>query len=420
MNATSGSKLITIAVIMTLSLSCICTAGTWPAFRGHNGQGISDSKNIPAKWTDADYKWKITLPGEGPSSPVLWNNTLFVTATDPKAPKGILLAIDAKTGKELWKKEYPLKAAKMNSLNSYATCTPALTADAIYVLWSTANEAKLIALDHKGNEIFQKQYGPTASSHGPGVSPMVAGDMVVFTREQADGRMGVWIALDRRTGEQKWTIERDHGQISYSTPCIYQPAGEKPQLVFTSTTHGITGVEPATGRIIWEVKDAFIARVVSSPVIAGNLIVGSCGQGGGGKQITAVRVPAGGSGDAAIAWKSNDRATTQYVPTCLYKDGLLYNLHDGGNITCRKADSGDILWSEKPAGRFYASPVYADGKIYCVTREGQCVVLKAGDKYELLAINDLGEPSDATPAIVDDHLYLRTKSNLMCLPAKAK
>lgn len=409
------NRLTDTAIIVTLIITSTCLAEDWPAFRGPNGHGVSNAVSIPVKWTDADYKWKLDLPGTGPSSPVIIDGKLFVTCADASAPTGILLALNAETGEQLWRKDYPLPKSKMNTLNSYATCTPTLNDDSVYVIFSTAVETIVVALDHKGNEIFSKKFGPTYSSHGPGVSPCVVGDLVVFTHEQQKKETGLWIALDRRSGEPRWTIEIDNGQISYSTPCVYHPTGGQDQLIFTSTTHGITAVEPTSGRVAWEVKDAFIARVVSSPVIAGDIIIGSCGQGGGGKQIIAVKAPATKSEKPTIVWKSSDRVTTQYVPTGLYKDGLLYTCHDAGTIACRRADTGEILWSEKPAGRFYGSPVWVDGKIYCITREGDCVVLKAGPKYRLLAVNSLGEASDATPAIANGKMYLRTKSKLMCL-----
>lgn len=411
---------ITLSLVVAVSLSCLASAGTWPRFRGPNGQGISDARSIPVQWTESDYLWTIDLPGTGPSSPVVWDDKVFVTCADAQSPKGILLAINVDNGQILWTKEYPLPNSKMNNLNSYATGTPALTADRVYTLWSTANKALLVALDHEGREVFEREFGPVSSSHGPGVSPMVVNDLVVFTREQLRDRDSFWIALDAETGQTRWTVERQVGQISYSTPAVYSPRNGRPQLVFTSATHGISAVDPSTGTVLWETKDAFIARVVSSPVIARDLIIGTCGQGGSGKRITAVRPPANRSEEPRIAHKSEDLATTPYVSTSLYKDGLLFTFHDQGTICCRKADTGEILWSEKPAGRFYGSPVWVDGRIYCITRKGDVVVLKAAHKYELLAVNSLGEKSDATPAVADERMYLRTSSKLFCLKGKAK
>lgn len=414
-----------VLAVISLLLASVVSAGQWPRFRGPNGQGISNAKTIPAKWTQSDYDWRIELPGSGHSSPVVWDDKVFVTCADTDAPKGFLVAVDIGTGKTLWSKQYPLSRSKMSKLNSYANGTPALTADRIYAVWATAKEMLLSVLDHDGNEVWQKQFGPTASIHGPGVSPVIAGDLVVFIREQKSGAgspESVWVAVDRRTGETRWTVPRKGGAISYSTPCLYTPQRGAAQLVFTSQAHGITAVAPRTGKIIWEADSAFNARVVSSPVIVGDLIAGTCGQGGGGKRITAIKPPASPSAPAKEAYSSEDRAsgTIPYVSTSLCKDGLLFSCHDQGTICCRRAATGEILWSEKPAGKYYGSPVWVDGRLYCMTREGDAVVVKAAAEYELLGVNPLGEKTDATLAVADEKMYLRTLSHLMCLGGRAK
>ena len=419
------AHLAALAIVSLLLVSAV-SAGQWPRFRGPNGQGISDAKTIPVKWTQSDYDWRIELPGSGPSSPVVWDGKVFVTCADKDTPKGVLLAVDAGTGKTLWSKQYPLARSRMNNLNSYATGTPALDADRVYVLWSTAKEMLLAALDHDGNEVWQREFGPTTSSHGPGVSPVVVNDLVVFSREQKTGTglaINGWVAVDRRTGETRWTVPRKLGAISYSTPCLYRPQdGGAAQLVFTSQLHGITAVDPRAGKVIWEADFAFIARVASSPVIVGDLIAGTCGQGGGGKRIAAIRPPVSAGASATEAYSSEDRAsgTIPYVSTSLCKDGLLFSYHDQGTICCRRAETGEIIWSEKPAGRYYGSPVWVDGRLYCITREGDVVVVKAEAEYKLLGVNSLGEKSDATPAIADEKMYLRTLSHLICLGGRAK
>ncbi len=125
---TQTHKGLIAVTIIPLLLVSVTFAGQWPRFRGPNGQGISDAKTIPVKWAESDYNWKIELPGTGPSSPVVWDDKVFVTCADQNAPKGILVAVDATTGRILWKKEYSLSSSKMNKLNSYATGTPALAA----------------------------------------------------------------------------------------------------------------------------------------------------------------------------------------------------------------------------------------------------------------------------------------------------
>jgi outer membrane protein assembly factor BamB len=417
-------RIIALATV-TLLLASIASAGQWPRFRGPNGQGISDAKTIPTKWSQSDYDWRIKLPGSGPASPVVWDNKVFTTCADASVPKGILVAVDAGAGQILWKKEYALTRSKMNRLNSYATGTPALASDHVYVLFSTAAEMIIAALDHNGGEVWQRDFGPTTSRHGPGVSPIAVDDLVVFSREQgakSDSVPSEWVALDRRTGQTRWTTPRKAGAISYSTPCLYSSQGGPARLIFTSQLHGITAVNPKDGKVVWEADFAFIARVASSPVIVGDLIAGTCGQGGGGKRLAAIRPPTSPGDPPTEAYSSEDRAseTIPYPSTGLCKDGLLFHYHCQGNICCRRAETGEILWTKKPAGKYYGSPVWVDGRLYCITREGEVVVIKAASEYELLAVNPLGERSDATPAVADEKMYLRTLSHLMRISGAAK
>jgi outer membrane protein assembly factor BamB len=218
---------IAIFAIALLFVS-VASAGQWPRFRGPNGQGISDAKTIPVKWSLSDYDWRVELPGSGPASPVVWDNKVFTTCADASVPKGILVAVDAGAGQILWKKEYALTPSKMNRLNSYATGTPALASDHVYVLFSTAAEMIIAALDHNGGEVWQRDFGPTTSRHGPGVSPIVVDDLVVFSREQrveSDLVLSEWIALDRRTGQTRWTTPRKAGAVSCRLR-VYRPRGQ--------------------------------------------------------------------------------------------------------------------------------------------------------------------------------------------------
>lgn len=413
-----NTKILAACAVALLGPS-LAVAGTWPRFRGPNGQGIGAAKTIPVQWTDADYTWKLELLGSGLSSPVVWNDRLFVTSANADQAEGFLQAIEPATGKVRWQKTYRLVKSKMSRLNSYATGTPALTADRVYVMWCTAAQTTLVALDHDGQEVFRKDFGPTVSSHGPGISPMVVDDLVVFAHEQRKEETGYWIAVDRETGETRWRIERDHEQTSYSTPCLTEAGAMPRHLVFASLSHGLAGVAPANGAILWSVPDALPARVVSSPVLADKHVIGACGRGGGGVQLTVVELPTTRAALPKVAWTLEKAGITPYVPTSLYKDGLLYTFHDQGTVACLDVKTGKQHWSEKPAGRFYGSPVWVDGRLYCITREGQCVVLQAGTTYACLAVNDLGEASDATPAIADERMYLRTSSQVLCLSGRA-
>jgi len=422
--AISGKRSLQVFLVALAILWVSVSQGQeWTRFRGPNGQGISDAKTIPIKWTERDFNWKIELPGGGHSSPVLWGDKLFITSGDQHVGHSVLLALSVSDGRVLWQKEYSLSKYRPNKLNSFATATPVVDAVHVYVLLTSPEETILAALDHSGAEIWKRTFEGVLCQHGAGTSPIIYNDMIIFTHEHesssSKNARSLWIAVDCKTGETRWTIDRQTGpKTSYSTPCIYTPTQGKPQLIFNSNAHGMTGVDPAAGKVIWEVASAFPARVVSSPVIADGLLIGTCGDGGSGKCLTAIRP---GSSDGLIqpeeAYKI-DIGIRPYVPTSVYMNGLLFTFHDQGYVSCLRAATGERIWQEKPAGKFFCSPVWADGRLYCITMDGDVVVIRAAETYELLAINLLGETSHATPAIAGGRMYLRTYSHLFSVGGK--
>lgn len=413
---------ILVIVISSILFPSVVQAKDWPRFRGPNGQGLSHATTIPAKWTQDDYNWKITLPGTGYSSPVVWDDIVFITCSQQEKATARLMALNVSDGKILWEKEFSFKPYRMNRLNNFAASTPSADADAIYALWPTADATLLVAFDHKGSEIWRRTFPGVKSQHGPCTSPVVLGDIVVFTHENESSTdpdaPSFWIALDRKTGKDLWQLPRQTGpKISYSTPCVF-PSLENPQvLVFTSFSHGVSGVNPRTGKVVWEAGSAFTSRVVSSPVIADGLVLGACGDGSAGKHIIAIKPT--DEATPVEAYRITGSAAS-YVPVPLAADGLLFTCHDRGQISCLRAATGELLWQEKPAGRYYGSPVWVSGKLYVITTDGEVVVVNAAPKYELLGINPLGEGSQATPAVANGRMYLRTDSHLISIGDKPR
>jgi outer membrane protein assembly factor BamB len=424
-----------LAAVLTL-VFCLyshASAQEWTRFRGPNGQGHSNAKNIPVKWTPSDYLWTADLPGTGHSSPVVWGDKLFITCCDQKQARASVLALSTADGKTLWKKDYQLADSRMNALNSYAASTPAVDKDRIFVIWPTPNELSVIALDHEGNEKWQRTFGPIFSRHGPCVSPMLYGDLVVFTQEQETNQQGLksrWLALDRNDGQTRWEIPRDNGShVSHATPCVNAegpshalgtPAGARSQpsgvlgdyLVFSSLVYGISAVDPKNGSILWE-QPGHTVRALTSPVLAENLIIATCGSGGSGKTLMAVR-PATKGTPAGVAYKIEDR-TVPFVSSAIVVNDLLFTFHDQGQVVCRDVQTGAEKWSQKPAGRFFGSPICIEDRLYCMNADGEVVVLKAADRYELLSVNALGEQTQATPAVAGGVLYLRTLTRVFAL-----
>jgi outer membrane protein assembly factor BamB len=408
---------------MAILWASVSLGQEWTRFRGPNGQGISDAKTIPVKWTEKDYNWKIELPGGGHSSPVIWGEKLFITSGDQQAGHSMLLALNTSDGTVLWQKEYALSKYRPNKLNSFATSTPAVDAEHVYVLWTSPEETILAAFNHDGSEIWKRTFEGVRCQHGAGSSPIIYDDKVIFTHEHENSSSkdakSFWIAVDHKTGETRWTLDRQTGpKTSYSTPCVYTPATGTPLLIFNSNAHGMTAVDPQTGNVIWEMGSAFVSRVVSSPVIADGLLIGTCGDYGTGKLLIAIRP---GTSDKSVqsteAYKI-ESSSMPYVPTSVAKDGLLFTFHDRGDVSCLRSATGERIWQEKPAGKFFSSPVWVDGRLYCITMDGDVVVIKAAETYELLAVNPLGETSHATPAVAGGRMYLRTYSHLFSVGGK--
>ena len=407
-----------VCALMCLACCLTSQAGNWPRFRGPNGQGISNEADFPAKWSDRDKAWNIEIEGRGHSSPVVWGDRVFITLAHPETAQVALLAIQASDGKILWSKAYTLNPLKMNRLNSYAASTPAVDADHVYVVWYGANQTLVMALYHNGREVWTRDFGTTLLTHGPSASPIVYGDRVILAHEQPEndqGLQGHWYALDCKTGQTRWRVKRaNSAKVSYSTPCIYRSRTGQDQLIFNGVSFGLCALDPLTGSLLWGMESIIPARVVSSPVLAGGLIVNTCGSGGGGKQMTVVKPADLNSPEPKTVYTLTGRAVS-YVPTPVAKGKWLFSVHDGGQISCLESDTGKTLWMEKPGGRFYASPVCARDKLYCVDMAGKVIVLNASDQYELLAVNDLGESTYSTPAIANGRLFVRTLSHLVCI-----
>lgn len=387
--------------------------GEWTQFRGPNGTAISPAKGIPTTWTASDYKWQITLPGSGYSSPVIWQDKLFLTCTDKKSAKMMFLCLDTKNGKTIWQREYATKHHRQHRDNSFATSTPVVDRDRVYFYWAYPEKVNVIAMNHAGKELWRRDLGGFKSQHGPGPSTFRCGDLLIVPSDHLGASS--LMALDLKTGKTRWTLKRESGRAAYSTPCLYTPKGGKPELILTSTAGGIAGVNPEKGTLNWAYQDAFPQRVVSSPVIAGDVIIGSCGQGGRGVMLTAVKPGAPGK-PAKLAYQI--RRNIPYVPTPIYKNGLVFSLADSGYIKCFKPDTGDVVWEARLGEWFYSSFVCAGDRLYVPSKTGTMFVIAAADQYKLISKIPLGEGAFATPAIADNVMYIRTFTKLMALEGK--
>jgi len=388
-------------------------ADQWTRFRGPNGTGGSDADHIPVEWTEADYNWRVELSGSGNSSPVIWGGRVFITSGDKATGDQIIQCLAAESGETLWEKRLPSKPHHLHSRNTYASSTPAIDAERLYMAWAAPDNYRLAALDHEGNTQWEIELGPFESQHGFGTSPIVVGESVIIASDQK-GPNSFLLAVDRKTGREKWKTPREYRRTAYSTPCVRTKPDGGQELVFNSGANGISGVDPETGKINWQI-DVFDKRSVSSPIVVGGLAFGSCGSGGGGNYVVAVR-PGSAEQEPELVYKVEKSAP--YVPTPIASGNLAFLWYDKGVVTCIEASTGETHWQKRVSGNYSGSPVRVKDRLYTISDEGECVVLAADEDFKLLARNDLGEPSRSTPAVAGNRLYLRTYTHLISLGGK--
>ena len=405
MNASARHSL---AFLLLLGLLSTGLAQEWPRFRGPNGSGISSSKSIPTTWTDKDFNWKLPLPGAGHSSPVLWDDKVFLTTGDAQTKQVSVFCVSANNGQVLWQKAFPFTPHHKNDRNTFASASPAVDQHRVYVCWSSPKHYTLMALTHDGQTVWEKDLGPFASQHGGGASPIVYQDKIVLGNEQ-DGASFL-IAVDAVTGKTRWQAPRTTKEAVYSTPCVYEPKDGPPALIFTSESQGVSAIDPDNGNVLWELADVFDKRVVSSPVVAAGLIVGACGSGGGGNYLIAVR-PGSPTKKPEVAYTI--RKSAPYVPTSVCVGDRLFLWSDSGIVSCVQAASGEVKWQERVGGNYFSSPLWVDGRLFCVSTKGEVVVVEASDQFQVLARNPLGEVTHSTPAVAGGRMYIHTTKSLI-------
>jgi outer membrane protein assembly factor BamB len=347
---------------------------------------------------------------------VIWGDKVFLLSANPADATRYVLAIDTSSGQVLWQRRFDSALHHLHARNTFASGTPAVDQHHVYVAWSTPEQLTLRALDHDGREIWSRNLGTWVSQHGFGSSPIVYEDLVILVNSQQSeqlepgqqpGQSRV-MAFDRTTGDLRWTTPRSTPSVSYATPCIYHPPGGSPALICCDTGDGIYSLDPATGKVNWD-SDVFQMRTVASPLLVGDLVLGSNGVGGfANNYLVAV--------DARTGKKAyGEIKRVAYVSTPVAYGDLVFSFYDRGFVHCFDGKTGNEVWYERVTSGFSGSPIRVRDKLYCIDDEGVVIVLAADRKYRELARNPLGEPSRATPAVSGGRMFLRTKSQLICV-----
>ena len=380
----------------------------WPEFRGPGRQGISAATNVPVSWSaTSNVVWKTPTAG-GWSSPVVANGKIYLTRALSVESNVYLGAVclDFATGKVLWDETAiqvdPSEASRKHKKNGMASPTPILRDGKLYVHFGHMGTA---AMDLDGKVLWKQTSIKYPPLHGNGGSPALVNDLLIFS---CDGLRDPFLAaLDAKSGEIKWKTPRNspaRSQFSFSTPLFINVDGVE-QLI-SPTSGFVGGYDPKTGSELWRVAYGEGYSVIPRPVFAHGLLFIASGYDR--PSIYAVN-PKGAKGDAtetAIVWSQAKGAPN--TPSLLALGDELYAVSDSGIASCFDAKTGTTHWSERLGGGFSASPVAAEGRIYFQNEEGVGFVVKAGKSFELLAKNELGDRTLASPAALDNAVLIRS------------
>jgi len=438
--------------------------GNWPQWRGPLANGTAPEADPPLEWSESkNVKWKSTLPGPGSGTPIVWGNRVFVLASastarqaetrpaepPPQRPDGppprpdgppgdgprrrgpggfgrsekptepfrfMVLCLDRQTGKSLWQKiareAVPHEGVQAN--NSYASASPVTDGKMVFAFFGSQG---LHAYDLDGNSKWTKDFGQmrTRNSFGEGASPALHGDtLVVSWDDEMDNDFIA--AFDKRDGKQLWKTPRDE-ETTWSTPLIVEHGGKRQVIV--NATRKVRSYDLATGKELWSCAGQ-TPNAIPSPVADADTVYVTSGFRGSALFAIALGRTGDLSGTDAVRWSHNQN--TPYVPSPLLVDDRLYAVKvNSGLLSCfdRKTGKADYE-AERLEGvrEIYASPVAAKDRVYLLSRDGKCLVLKKGPKLEILATNHIEDRTDASMALAGKDLFVRGRQSLYCLAAK--
>jgi outer membrane protein assembly factor BamB len=408
----------------------------WAQWRGPLGTGVAPHANPPIEWSESkNIRWKTPLPGKGHSTPIVWDDRIFLTTAEPfgdpieprfsTAPgthdgvpvthhhSFVVLAVDRRNGKILWQRtlKQVLPHEGGHYTGSLASNSPVTDGEHLYVFFGSYG---LYCLTLDGDLVWKSDFGQmqTLHGHGEATSPVLYRDTLIVNWDH-EGQSFV-IALDKATGRERWKVLRDE-VTSWATPIVVEHEG-RPQVIISGTKR-VRGYDPATGRVIWECG-GLSSNVVASPVAdSGMVFAGSSYEK---RAMLAIRLD-GARGDVTgtkqVAWTRT--RGTPYVPSPLLSGDSLYFLtHYQGVLSRVNAKTGEDRPGAVRLGRIgdvYASPVAAAGRLYITDRDGVTAVVRDADPPTVLRFNELQDRFNASAAIVDREIFLRGEKYLYCI-----
>jgi outer membrane protein assembly factor BamB len=424
-----------IATIATVATVALVTAAEgdqyWPQWRGPEATGVSRMAKPPTEWSETkNIRWKKEIPGRGAGTPVIWGNLIFISTaipvgvsdteahaargTSPGPHKYVVIALDRKDGRMVWERVVREEAPHEGAHQEWGTwASPSIVTDGTHVIASFESRG-IYAFDMKGAPVWQKDLGDKQmrNQFGEGSSPALHGNtLVVVWDHQGESFI---TALDKRTGEERWRTARDEID-SWATPLVVTAAGGA--QVVTSGMKQVRSYDLETGKLVWYGAGTTM-NPIPSPVAADGLVILTAGFRG--NDLKAVRL-SDAKGDItntpSIVWTLN--RDTPYVPSPLLYDGILYLLKsNNGILSAFDAKTGKPHYQVtrlESTPNVFASPVGAAGRVYIAGQQGNTTVLKHGPAFEVLAENKLDDGFNASPALVENEIYLRGNKSLYCI-----
>lgn len=384
----------------------------WPRWRGPSGQGHVPSGVYTDTWNAKTAVWKVAVPGRGNSSPIVWGDRIFLTTAYGNGNRLSMLAYARADGKQLWETFIPQNGVEYaHDKNGFASATPATDGELVYASFGRHG---LFAFDFNGKIVWQHKFGILDNYHGPAGSPVLYRDRIFIFQDAnpAPGQTAFVGAFDKRTGKPLWITPRRE-TVGWGTAIVIN-TGERDELI-VSSQYRVAAYDPDNGKELWTVRGNTY-EVIPTPVVGHGLLFASSGRAG-----PTIAIRPGGAGDVTtshVAWSSP--RGSPFVPSGIIVGDLLYLINDMQSIlTVYEAATGALVYQNRlgVAMRegFSASPVHVNGKIFFTNDDGQTFVVQAGREFKLLHVNELGEYTLASPALVDSTWYWRTSGSLRAI-----
>jgi len=387
-----------------LLLSLFFLSQDWPEFRGPTGQGISDEHGLPLVWSETkNVRWKVAIPGRGWSSPAILGDRIWLTTVTEEGKSLRAISVDRKTGAILQNVEiFRVKSpGNLNAKNSQASPTPVIEGDRVYLHFGAYGTA---CITQSGEVIWKTRLDYDNGQHGPGGSPVIYDNLLIVSCDGQDVQYVV--ALDKMTGKVQWRKFRQ-GFQAYTTPLVVRlPEGDQ---VISPGAFRAVSYEPRTGKEIWQVRYGEGFSNVPRPVYGAGLVFICTGF----QQPSLLAVRPDGRGDITkshISWTL--KRGVSLTPSPLLVGDELYMVSDNGIASCIDAKTGAPYWQVRLGGNHSASPIYADGRIYFLSEEGESVVIAPGKEFKALAKNQLDGPTLASMAVSNGSIFVRSQTHL--------